>query len=132
MARKIDAQIGELLFDFKKFDLSMDDLLEELVSKSAVSLRKRAVKQIRAETNGKGKAPNQDTGDLANSIEIIHRQEEGNKVAYVGSDLHYAGILETVRNRPFLRPAARFVKKGLRARTKSALNRALKKAKKNA
>ena len=61
MARKIDSQIDELLFDFNKFELSMDDLLEELVAKSAVSLRKRAVKQIRTETNGKGKAPNQDT-----------------------------------------------------------------------
>ena len=133
MARKIDMQIDELLSDFKKFDLSMDDLLESLVEKSAVSLRKRAVGQIRKETNGKGNAPNQDSGDLAGSIEIIHRQEEGDKVAYVGSELPYAGILETVRNRPFLRPAAKWVKKGLRGRTKTALKRALKKAaKKNA
>ena len=132
MARKIDAQIDELLFDFKKFDLSMDDLLESLVMKSAVALRKKAIKEIRKETPGKGKAPDNDTGDLVNSIEIIHRQEEGNKVAYVGSDLPYAGILETVRNKPFLRPAAKFVKKSLRRRTKSALNTALKKARKNA
>ena len=130
--RKIDDQIDELLVDFNKFELSMDALLEDIVASSAKALRKKAIKNINTQTTGKGKAPNTDTGDLVGSVEIIHRQEEGNKVAYVGSDLHYAGLLETVRNRPWLRPAAKWVKKTLRGRTKSRLNVALRKARKNA
>lgn len=116
----------ELMLALKKFDISMDNAIDEAVFYTAENVRKTAIDSIRLQSQGKpiisyrkkggltgsphlhvqskkGDAPNTDTGDLVDSIKSVHKR--GSKTAEVGTGLKYGLYLETVLNRPWLIPA---------------------------
>jgi hypothetical protein len=131
MASKINQQIQDLNKTFDAIDGDIEALLADMVEDAAKTTTKSAKRSIKKDTEpktakGKGTAPNDDTGKLYSSIKYIFNQ--GKKEAFVYSNLDYALILETIRNRPWLRPALKRTRRSYKTRIRRNLKKALKRA----
>ncbi len=126
---------------------------KQAVQQSAILIHSTAVKLIQKTSNGatqirysnkkrrvvtaskRGDAPNTDTARLIQSLKFEFGDENGNFVAYVGSNVPYAKYLEfgtpKMKPRPFLSTAIRTTKKERQKifdkHFKSSLQKAVKK-----
>lgn len=131
MASKIDQQIAELNKAFDKVGGDVEELLADMVEDAAKATVKGAKRSMKKKTGakdkrGRGTAPNIDTGELFNSIKYTF--DRAKKEAFVYSDVFYGLILETVKNRPWLRPALKRVRRANKTRIRRQLRAAIKRA----
>lgn len=131
MASKIDQQIAALNKAFEEVNGDVESLLANMVEDAAIATQKGAKRSMKKKTGakdkkGRGTAPNIDTGKLVNSIEVEFNREK--KEAFVYSDVWYGLLLETIRNRPWLRPALKRVRRAYKTRIRRQLKAAIKKA----
>lgn len=131
MASKIDQQIAELNKAFDDINGDIEELMTNMVEDAANATMKGAKRSMKKKTGakdkrGKGTAPNIDTGKLVNSIHVKVNREK--QEAFVYSDVFYGLILETIRNRPWLRPALKRVRRAYKTRIRRQLKAALKRA----
>lgn len=133
MASKIDKQIADLNKAFEKINGDVEGLLSDMVEDAAKATQKTAQRSMKRVTGakdkrGKGTAPNIDTEKLVNSIDYTLDREK--QEAFVFSNVFYGLMLETIKNRPWLRPALKRVRRGYKTRIRRGLKNVLKRAEK--
>ena len=132
----INQQINNLLAEFSKFERDTNKLFADTVADVAEAVKKRAARSIKRETLGdsygehdvliagaKGKAPNSQTGKLADSLLAEHFPDD--LTSFVGTFEPYAMAQETLRKHPFLVPALRKGKNDFKRKLKINLKKAI-------
>tara|TARA_R110000782_G_scaffold123030_3_gene214448 strand:+ start:915 stop:1349 length:435 start_codon:yes stop_codon:yes gene_type:complete len=137
--------LADLDVAFKKFMFNTEQAVDDAVRVTAIKVQRSAIKSIREPSMGTyvtrytaggnpyqhvaskpGSSPNNDTGRLMGSIALDHHK--GKQVAYVGTNVDYGFLLETVMNRPWLEPAKKeqvaFFKKNLTDILKKQIDKA--------
>ena len=114
--------LDDLLDNLNKFEIDLDDVIDDAVRTVAIKVQQGAIKAIRTPSIGThvtryteggkpkphvaskpGDAPNSDTGVLMGSVSLDH--VKGKQIAFVSTPFEYGFFLETVMNRPWLLPS---------------------------
>lgn len=114
--------LDKLIKNLNKFEIDLDDVIDDAVRTVAIKVQQGAIKAIRTPSIGTyvtryteggkpyshvaskpGDAPNSDTGRLMGSVSLDH--VKGKQIAFVGTNVDYGFFLETVMNRPWLLPS---------------------------
>lgn len=127
---KINQDISDLNRTLKKFEIETDAILNMVAQDSTETTYKHAVRSIIRPTEGDGAPPNLDTGLLALSMGWNYDKQTKRGVVYNIDEKSFN--LETIWNRPFLRPALKKVRRSYKSRIKRMMKKAIKRAEKNA
>jgi len=138
--------MAELNKNLERFSAKVIDEIDEAVLAAALSIEKETMLTIREPSMGtyvkrytasgkpydhiaakEGESPNTDTGLLIRSLSTDHKKGQG--MAYVGTNLEYGFFLETVQNRPFLKPSMAKKNKGFEKNIQKAIKEQIKKTK---
>ena len=112
------SDVDDIIKKLNRFVVDTEKAVDETIRSIGVQVKNAAVKSIRDPSVGTvylkggkvrhisskaGAAPNTDTGRLIGSIVMNHKKFS--MVAHVGTSVMYGAILETIKNRPWLKPA---------------------------
>ena len=144
MAVKVSG-MAELQAAFANFVFDVEEATSVAVNQTAIAVRNEAIRSIRDPSVGThvtrytvsgnpyphvaskpGDAPNTDTGQLINAVEI--KFKKGDDTAHVFTRLDYGFFLETVHDRPWLEPAKVAEVMNFERRVKTAIEAQIKKA----